>query len=142
MASSPEDVARAHLALLIHEREVQHFGIEPLPTEAVLADAGLSLVCIAQVTGRNYETVKTRVRRHRVRPRRSPLDVRTDEVNTVILRRSRRWIAAGDLKAAVAQQCQVSEATVKRRVADLLEVGALTSQGATRTLQYRADVAS
>jgi len=53
-------------ALLVALRDDAQ-GVSARPTEAVLADAGLSLAEIAQLTGRKYETVKTNLRRHRER---------------------------------------------------------------------------
>jgi IS30 family transposase len=60
-----DDVRYAHLALYIHDRDVRLFDAEPKRTELVLADAGWSLTAIAALTGRNYETIKTAVRRAR-----------------------------------------------------------------------------
>lgn len=61
----PDQVQYALLALYTHERDVRHFQAEPKRNELVLADAGMPLAAIATITGRNYETVKTTVRRAR-----------------------------------------------------------------------------
>ncbi len=61
----PDQVQYALLALYVHDRDVRHFQAEPKRNEVVLSEAGLSLAAIAGVTGRNYETVKTAVRRAR-----------------------------------------------------------------------------
>jgi hypothetical protein len=62
---APEQVSYAQLALYVHDRDVRLFDAEPKRSEVVLADAGLTLGAIAALTGRNYETVKTTVRRAR-----------------------------------------------------------------------------
>ena len=62
---SPDQVQYALLALYVHDRDVRHFQIEPKRSEVVLSEAGMSVATIAGVTGRNYETVKTAVRRAR-----------------------------------------------------------------------------
>ncbi len=69
---SVEVLLRAMLALQIADRDATASRAEARRTELVLADAGMSLSDIANVTGRNYETVKTAVRRGRAsngRPR-------------------------------------------------------------------------
>ncbi|MCU1484942.1 MAG: hypothetical protein JWN67_1688 [Actinomycetia bacterium] len=65
--SIPSEVATgALLVLLIAEREERLWPERPRrPTELLLADAGLSLGEIAQVTGRKYEAVKATIRRAR-----------------------------------------------------------------------------
>ncbi len=60
-----DQVQYALLALYVHDRDVRHFQAEPKRSEVVLSEAGISLAAIAGVTGRNYETVKTTVRRAR-----------------------------------------------------------------------------
>ena len=56
------------LAIHIAEREERIDGDgSPRRTEVVLADAGLTLAEIAALTGKNYDTVKTTVRRARQR---------------------------------------------------------------------------
>jgi hypothetical protein len=61
---SAYEIGLASLALQISDREVS-FGGEARRTELVLSDAGLSIRAIAQLTGRNYDTVKTAIRRAR-----------------------------------------------------------------------------
>jgi DNA-directed RNA polymerase specialized sigma24 family protein len=54
------------LALLVAEREERiNDRSEPRKTEVILADAGLSIGEIASLTGKNYDTVKTTIRRGR-----------------------------------------------------------------------------
>jgi hypothetical protein len=61
-----------------------------------------------------------------------------DRVSAAILLNSQDWISAGELKDAVARTTRQSEATVKRRVAELVARGALLKRGATRTMSYRS----
>lgn len=65
-AEQSERIALARLALRIADRE-ERLGAEPRKTEVVLADAGFSLTEIARLVNRNYDTVKTTVRRARER---------------------------------------------------------------------------
>lgn len=55
------------LAVAVADREDRFADdkAKPRRTETVLADAGLPLTVIARLTGKNYETVKTIVRRGR-----------------------------------------------------------------------------
>jgi DNA-directed RNA polymerase specialized sigma24 family protein len=62
------------LALMASDRvaaERDDLASERRPTEVVLAEVGLSLAEIAQVTGRKYEGVKTTIRRYRERASKS-----------------------------------------------------------------------
>ena len=66
-----EDLLLASVVIQLADREERVAGADPIRSEVVLADAGLSLATIARLTGRNYETVKTTVRRARSKhPRR------------------------------------------------------------------------
>jgi DNA-directed RNA polymerase specialized sigma24 family protein len=62
-----DQAAVASLALQIADRDQNLFGTDPKRTEVVLAEAGLSIKDIARLTGRNYDTVKTAIRRARKR---------------------------------------------------------------------------
>ena len=54
------------LAVLVADREERLNGkTKPRKSEVVLADAGLGLTEIASLTGKNYDSVKTTVRRGR-----------------------------------------------------------------------------
>lgn len=56
---------RALVALQIADRQERLSDDAPRPTEVVLAEAGLALGDIADLTGRKYESVKTTIRRAR-----------------------------------------------------------------------------
>lgn len=56
---------RALVALQIAERQERQGADSTRPSELVLADAGLSLSDIADLTGRKYDSVKTTIRRAR-----------------------------------------------------------------------------
>jgi DNA-directed RNA polymerase specialized sigma24 family protein len=58
---------KALLALHVADREERIAGdaVHPARTEVILARVGLGLGSIASITGKNYETVKTIVRRGR-----------------------------------------------------------------------------
>ena len=62
---SADQAAVASLALQIADRDQALFGADPKRTEVVLAEVGLSIKDIARLTGRNYDTVKTAIRRAR-----------------------------------------------------------------------------
>lgn len=64
-ALTADQAAAASLALQIADRDHALHGGEPKRTEIVLAEAGLSIKDIARLTGRNYDTVKTALRRAR-----------------------------------------------------------------------------
>ena len=84
MAESPrveitlEELLLASLVLQLADREERLSGAPSLRSEVLLADAGLGLGTIAQLTGKNYEAVKAAVRRARTKtagpgtPRRRP----------------------------------------------------------------------
>lgn len=59
----PEVVQRAIAALLAADREERFSGNEPKSVEAVLAPLGLSAKDVQGLTGGNYDTIKTRMRR-------------------------------------------------------------------------------
>jgi DNA-directed RNA polymerase specialized sigma24 family protein len=56
---------RALVALQIADRQERGSSEPSRPTEVVLADAGLGLSDIGELTGRKYETVKATIRRAR-----------------------------------------------------------------------------
>ncbi len=60
-----------------------------------------------------------------------------DDTNAEILRRCDDWIAAGELKSAVMNATKQSEPTVKRRISDLVSLGALSRRGAGGAVSYR-----
>jgi DNA-directed RNA polymerase specialized sigma24 family protein len=62
---SANQTAVASLALQIADRDQALLGSDPRRTEVVLSEAGLSIKDIARLTGRNYDTVKTAIRRAR-----------------------------------------------------------------------------
>ena len=68
--------------------------------------------------------------------RRSRL-IAEDPTNTEILRRCDDWVTAGALKTAVKQATKQSEPTIKRRVAELVSLGALVRRGAGGSVSYR-----
>ncbi len=63
--------------------------------------------------------------------------VMADDVSVAILRGAQDWIGAGELKSVVIQATKQSEATVKRRISELVSSGALLRRGATRSITYR-----
>jgi DNA-directed RNA polymerase specialized sigma24 family protein len=66
-----DELLLAAVVLQLADREERLTGAEPVRSEVLLAEAGLSLTAIAQLTGRKYEAVKTAVRRARFKaPRR------------------------------------------------------------------------
>lgn len=62
---SVEELLLANVVLRIADREERASGAQSTRTEVLLVDAGLSLTTVARLTGKNYETVKTAVRRAR-----------------------------------------------------------------------------
>jgi DNA-directed RNA polymerase specialized sigma24 family protein len=60
-----ETAINALLALTVADREARVDDTPLRRSELVLANAGLSYSQISRLTGRNYETVKTAVRRAR-----------------------------------------------------------------------------
>ncbi len=60
----PDKALTGILALLVAEREDRlNDRSEPRKTETILADAGLGIGDIAQLTGKNYDAVKMTIRR-------------------------------------------------------------------------------
>jgi DNA-directed RNA polymerase specialized sigma24 family protein len=59
----PERVLLGILALLAAERDERVEGVTPRRTELILTDAGFSAREIAQLTGKEYEAVRSSVRR-------------------------------------------------------------------------------
>ncbi len=60
-----------------------------------------------------------------------------DDVSVAILRGCQNWVSAGELKSVVMQATKQSEATVKRRISELVSSGALLRRGATRSVTYK-----
>jgi Fic family protein len=60
------------------------------------------------------------------------------QVSVAILERSATWMPAGPLKAAVEAATKQSSMTVKRRLKDLLEAGALEKSGKGSSTAYRS----
>jgi DNA-directed RNA polymerase specialized sigma24 family protein len=63
-----EELLLAGVVLQTADREERLTGVAPRRSEVLLAEAGLSLPAIAQLTGKKYEAVKTAVRRARGKP--------------------------------------------------------------------------
>ena len=61
-----------------------------------------------------------------------------DTTSVEILRHCDEWTSAGALKGAVAKATKQSEPTIKRRVADLVSLGALARRGAGGSVSYRS----
>jgi hypothetical protein len=59
-----------------------------------------------------------------------------DDVSDQILRRARAWTPAGELKQSVIEATGQSE-TVKRRISNLVDLGALERRGNNRSTEYR-----
>jgi len=64
--------------------------------------------------------------------------VRTDKTYAAILASTDTEMAAGKLKKAVQTKTRQSPKTVERRIADLIEIGALERIGAGGSVGYRA----
>jgi DNA-directed RNA polymerase specialized sigma24 family protein len=58
-----ETLLRAMLALMVADRDERTLGKPPRRTEVVLAEAGLSLRDISELTGKSYDAVKKSVQR-------------------------------------------------------------------------------
>jgi len=61
-----------------------------------------------------------------------------DQVVAAILERTGEWIPAGQLKAAVEVASGQSAMTVKRRLKELVKLGALDKRGQTASTEYRS----
>jgi Fic family protein len=64
--------------------------------------------------------------------------IRADKVNAAILDATTKLTPAGTVAAAVKKQTKQSPATINRRIALLIEQGALEKHGAGPATQYRA----
>lgn len=61
-----------------------------------------------------------------------------DRVSEEILRQCEDWTGSGDLKARVRSATKQSEPTIKRRIADLVSLGAVQRRGAGSQVSYRS----
>lgn len=61
-----------------------------------------------------------------------------DQVVSAILERTGQWSPAGPLKAAVEAVSGQSAMTVKRRLKELVSLGALEKRGQTASTEYRS----
>jgi Fic family protein len=75
---------------------------------------------------------------HRDELEKARADIRADETNVEILERAAEQVAAGVLGEAVRKKTGQSPKTVQRRIADLVEIGALERIGAGGKVAYRA----
>jgi hypothetical protein len=64
--------------------------------------------------------------------------IRQDPVRAAILGCVDEWVSAGELKNNVRAATGQSEMTVKRRIADLVSLGALIRAGAGPSVRYRS----
>lgn len=76
---------------------------------------------------------------HRDAIARARAEVRVDKVNAAILDASVDWIGSGKMQSAVASKTSSSTRTVRDRISDLLDMGALDKRGAGPTVEYRAN---
>jgi DNA-binding transcriptional MocR family regulator len=65
-------------------------------------------------------------------------EILADPVSAGLLRHSHHWISAGELKKRVARETGISQATIKRRAAELASRGAIERRGAGPRVRYRA----
>ena len=72
------------------------------------------------------------IRAARERARQDPV------VASILDRATDGWIASGDLRAAVSQECGVAERTVNRRMAELVAKRVLLQRGAAQSTAYRS----
>lgn len=63
---------------------------------------------------------------------------RSDEVNDAVLNACAEGWTPAKVVAAAATKAGASPSTMKRRIAELIGVGALKRRGATSTVEYRA----
>ena len=75
---------------------------------------------------------------HREELQRARAVIRSDETNVEILQHAADEMPAGVLSQAVRKKTGQSPATVKRRIADLVEIGALERIGTGGKVAYRA----
>ena len=64
--------------------------------------------------------------------------IRADTVSAEILELTSGWVAAGQLKSSVISKTGQSKPTVERRIASLVEQGALERRGAGTATSYRS----
>jgi DNA-binding transcriptional ArsR family regulator len=64
--------------------------------------------------------------------------IRADRVSAEILDMTSDWVAAGKLKSSVIMKTKQSKPTVERRIASLVEHGALERRGAGSASGYRS----
>lgn len=48
------------------------------------------------------------------------------------------WVQAGELQETVAKRCGVTSRTVRRKLQDLMSLGALQQTGSSRSTEYRS----
>lgn len=66
-------------------------------------------------------------------------EVLSDKVNAALMQSARRgWKEAGELKSLAAKSSGASKPTVERRIAELVELGALERLGSGAAVSYRA----
>jgi hypothetical protein len=64
--------------------------------------------------------------------------LRGDRVANAILGAAKDWKGAGELKKQVGAKARVSQPTVERRVADLIDRGVLIRRGSGPMVEYRS----
>jgi predicted HTH transcriptional regulator len=64
--------------------------------------------------------------------------IRSEKGNAEILDAAPDWVAAGQLQSTVNQKTKQSIPTVKRRIAALVDQGALEKQGSGGNVSYRS----
>ena len=64
--------------------------------------------------------------------------VREDKVNAAVLDATSGWVAAGNLKQSVMKKTKQSKPTIERRIASLVDLGALDKRGAGGSVSYRS----
>ena len=74
---------------------------------------------------------------HRKEIKEARTAIRADKVSAEILDCTSDWIPAGELKKTVMTRTKQSQPTVMRRIASLVEQGALEHRGAASTSSYR-----
>ena|SRR6267154_184807 len=63
--------------------------------------------------------------------------VREDKTNAAVLDATSGWVPAGKLKQSVIKKTKQSQPTVERRIAALVELGALDKHGGGGSVSYR-----
>lgn len=64
-------------------------------------------------------------------------DVRSDKVNAAILDATTDWKSSGKMQSAVAKKTKSSTRTVRERISDLIDMGALDRRGGGPTTEYK-----